>query len=188
MFYLILSAIGVLAASMVSSGWGALLSGVLAYSLDISPAVLLLCATVGGFFGDRFLANSARWLSSPHDEEVRERLVTRLYAISPFIGLGLQSAHLFRRDWVRHMAHNGTCYASQYVLLAIGSFIGASAGVAIAYVALMHHFGAWSPVAARLILPGFILLTLLVAETWRIVLERLIQRYYESHHHENSAH
>lgn len=188
MFFLILSAIGVLAASVISPGWGALLSGVLAYSLDIPPAVLLLCATVGGFLGDRFLAKSVRFVLSTHDMGARERLVTGLYDISPFIGLGLQSTHLFRRDWVRYIAHNGTFKTSQCILLAIGSFIGASAGGAIAYAALTHHFGAWGPVAARPILPGLVLLTLLVAETWRIVLERLIQRYYESHHHENSAH
>lgn len=188
MFFLILSAVGVLFASIISSGWGALLSGILAYTLEIPPTVLLLCSTVGGFLGDRFLAKSGQIVLSDNDASTRERLITELYSFSPFIGLGLQSTHLFRRDWVRLLTRSGTFETSQLVLLAIGSLIGASTGVAIVYTALTHYFGAWDPVATRPILPGLILLALLVSETWRIVLERLIQRYYESHHHENSAH
>ena len=66
---------------------------------------------------------------------------------------------------------------------------GALAGAALAQFALARHFGAWGPGEARAILPGLMLLALLVAETGRIVLERLAQRsqrFLSQSHHENS--
>lgn len=73
--------------------------------------------------------------------------------------------------------------SSFFGALAAGSCFGALVGVLLAYFGLAAYFGGWGRESAYPILTGLIVLALLVSETWRIVLERLILRYRL---HENS--
>ena len=100
-----------------------------------------------------------------------------------FSCIALQSIHLFRVDLARRAAVDCVPSLHFFGALAAGSCFGALVGVLLAYFGLAAYFGGWGRESAYPILTGLIVLALLVAETWRIVLERLILRYRL---HENS--
>lgn len=183
------------AAAIASPGWGALAAGVLAYACPGGSFALLSgAAAAGGFAGDAlaFLLwrrRPAETLPASPEDARRRALLSRLRQIFPAAGVGLQSVQLFRRDWAGLEARRRAPAGAFLLSLAAGSVIGALAGAALAQFALARHFGAWGPGEARAILPGLMLLALLVAETGRIVLERLAQRsqrFLSQSHHENS--
>lgn len=89
----------------------------------------------------------------------------------------------FRLDLARRAAADCVPSLRFFGALAAGSCLGALVGAFIAYFGLAAYFGGWGRESAYPILTGLIVLALLVAETWRIVLERLILRYRL---HENS--
>ena len=173
------SLLGMLAAALLSPGWGALLAGTLAYALELPLMPSVLAAAAGGLLGDLLFTRLSCLMRMPADRSWRMRLMIRLEGVSSLAGIGLQSIHLFRRDWMRHVALRGTIRPRHLALSAVGSLIGALVGATVASSCLSLHFGAWGPEAARPILPGLALLALPVAETWRIVVERLVQRHYD---------
>lgn len=168
-----------LAAALISPGWGALLAGTLAYAQELPLLPSVLAAATGGLLGDLLFMRLSGFLRIPADRSWRMRLMTRLEGVSSLAGIGLQSIHLFRRDWMRHVALRGTIRPRHLALSAVGSIIGALVGATVASSCLSLHFGAWGPEAARPVLPGLAMLALLVAETWRIIVERLVQRHYD---------
>lgn len=170
------SSAAVFAAALLSPGWGALLAGGFAWVFASSPELLGICAAAGGFLRDAGIY------------EILRRKKTEMQKMpaghfSLFSCIALQSIHLFRVDLARRAAVDCVPSLHFFGALAAGSCFGALVGVLLAYFGLAAYFGGWGRESAYPILTGLIVLALLVSETWRIVLERLILRYRL---HENS--
>lgn len=166
----------VFAAALLSPGWGALLAGGFPWVFASSPELLGICAAAGGFLRDAGIYAILR-----RQNAETEKMPAGGFSL--FSCIALQSIHLFRLDLARRAAADCVPSLRFFGALAAGSCLGALVGAFIAYFGLAAYFGGWGRESAYPILTGLIVLALLVAETWRIVLERLILRYRL---HENS--
>lgn len=164
------------AAALVSPGWGALLAGGFGWAFSADPAPLVAAAAAGGFLRDAVIHAAAL-------RKANENQKLPAAVFSPFSCIALQSVHLFRADLARRAAAACVPKLRFLAALAAGSCLGAIAGALCARFGLTAYFGGWGREAAYPIFTGLIALALLISETWRIVLERLILRYRL---HENS--
>lgn len=140
-----------------------------------SPELLGICAAAGGFLRDAGIYAILRRQNAETEKCLPEAFrcfhASRYNRFTFSIGSSAPSRCRLRSK------------SSLFGALAAGSCLGALVGAFIAYFGLAAYFGGWGRESAYPILTGLIVLALLVAETWRIVLERLILRYRL---HENS--
>ena len=138
-------------AALASPGWGA--------------------ATAGLFIG---IESAGHWALIRLPKSIQ----TQLHHAPVATAVGLQSFHLFRWDLAAAAGAGGQPRLRFLAWLTVASVICAYLGAAAAWgLFILLCPGGLGLFEARQSLPGLILLALLAAETLRIVLERLIERF-----------
>ena len=163
-------------AALASPGWGAATAG-LFIGIDADSWTLPLWAAVGGCLRDAALY---AWTAAGHWALIRlpKSIQTQLHQAPVATAVGLQSFHLFRWDLAAAAGAGGQPRLRFLAWLTVASAICAYLGAVAAWgLFILLCPGGLGLFEARQSLPGLILLALLAAETLRIVLERLIERF-----------